>query len=364
MRTDWKGSYLDGRTAARQPVTIRLMREGLEVSTEVGGTRFWPYRELRQTQGAYAGEEVRLEWGGELPETLLIPDAAFLQSLHEAAPHVGLRFHDPRRRSARLRWTIVAAGGVLGATVAIYLWGIPLLASLVTPHVPVAWEEALGRSAVSYLAPSGRRCGDPALGAAMDAIVARLLAAGPPSPSPMRVYVVTRPGVTARAAPGGHVVIFHGLLERTGTAEELAGVMAHELQHILRRHTTRAVIQDVGTGLLLMALTGDVTGPLAYGLEAARALGDLRYSRRNEEEADAEGMKMLLAARVDPAGLIAFFEKMQKEEGGQPKALTYLSSHPMPAERVARLKALAALAKGLSEPVLPDEDWPALTKRC
>ena len=139
MRTDWQGSYLDGRAALRQPATIRLMHEGLEITTAAGGTRLWPYREVRQTQGSYAGEEVRLERGGELPETLLVPDAAFLQSLHEASPHVGVRFHDPRRRSARLRWTIVAAGGVLAATVALYLWGIPLLAALVTPHVPVAW---------------------------------------------------------------------------------------------------------------------------------------------------------------------------------------------------------------------------------
>lgn len=364
MRTDWPGSYLDGRAAARQPATVRLMREGLEITTAAGGTRFWPYRELRQTQGAYAGEEVRLERGGELPEAVLIPDAAFLESLHEAAPHVGPRFHDPRRRAARLRWTIVAAGGVLAATVAIYLWGIPVLAALVTPRVPVAWEESVGRSAVSVLAPPERRCGDPALSAAMDAIVARLLAAGLPSPYTMRVYVVNRPVVNALAAPGGHVVIFHGLLEQTGTPEELAGVMAHELQHILRRHTTRAVIQDVGTGLLLMALTGDMTGPLAYGLQTARALGNLRYSRRAEEEADVEGMKMLLAARVDPAGMIAFFETIQKEEGAQPKALAYLSSHPMPAERVTRLRSLAATGTGAFEPLLPGSDWPALTKRC
>jgi predicted Zn-dependent protease len=258
----------------------------------------------------------------------------------------------------------VAAGGVLAVTVAIYLWGIPLLAALVTPHVPVAWEEALGRSAVSYLAPPERRCGDPALGAAMDAIVARLLAAGPPSPYTMRVYVVNRPVVNALAVPGGHVVIFHGLLERTSTPEELAGVMAHELQHILRRHTTRAVIQDMGTGLLLMALTGDVTGPLAYGLETARALGELRYSRRAEEEADVEGMKMLLAARVAPAGMITFFGKIQKEEGAQPKALTYLSSHPLPAERIARLTALAEAWSGAPEPLLPTADWPTLIKRC
>ncbi|HJR49800.1 MAG TPA: M48 family metallopeptidase, partial [Gemmatimonadales bacterium] len=162
----------------------------------------------------------------------------------------------------------------------------------------------------------------------------------------------------------GHVVIFRGLLERTRSPEELTGVMAHELQHVLLRHATRAVIQDVGTGLLLMALTGDVTGPLAYGLQTARALGELRYSRRAEEEADTEGTRMLLAARVDPAVLIALFEAIQGEEGSQPKLLTYLSSHPMPAERIARLRALAATAPVPPEPLLPAEDWPALARRC
>ncbi|MGH7399429.1 MAG: M48 family metallopeptidase [Candidatus Rokuibacteriota bacterium] len=364
MRSDWSGTYLDGRTPARQPATIRLMREGLEITTATAGTRFWPYRELRQTQGHYTGEEVRLERGGELPETLLIPDAAFLQSLHEAAPDVGLRFHDPRRRAARLKWTILAAGGVLAATVTIYLWGIPALAALATPHVPVAWEESVGRSAVAFLAPPEGRCGDAALGAAMDGIVGRLIAAGPPSPYTMRVYVVNRPVVNALAAPGGHVVIFRGLLERTRTPEELAGVMAHELQHILRRHTTRAVIQDVGTGLLLMALIGDVTGPLAYGLQTARALGDLRYSRRAEEEADREGLRMMMAARLDPEGMIAFFENIQEEEGARPDILTYLSSHPMPVERIARLRAMSATWPGPAEPLLPHQDWSALTKRC
>src|SRR5258705_11850921 len=99
----------------------------------------------------------------------------------------------------------------------------------------------------------------------MDAIVARLLAAGPPSPYTMRVYVVNRPVVNALAAPGGHVVIFHGLLERTSTPEELAGVVAHELPHTPRPHTTRPGIQDVGTGLLRMGRTGDATGPLPPG---------------------------------------------------------------------------------------------------
>ncbi|HEY7868709.1 MAG TPA: hypothetical protein VIF59_05750, partial [Methylomirabilota bacterium] len=212
MRTDWAATYLDGKTAARQPASVRLMREGLEITPASGATRVWPYHEVRQTQGFYAGEPVRLERGGDLPETLLIADAAFLEALHETAAHAGARFHDPRRRGARLRWTVAAAAGVLAATAAIYLWGIPALVALVTPRVPVAWEESLGRSAVSVLAPPEQRCGDPAVAEAMDRIVRRLLGAEPSSPYTMRVYVVDRPILNAVAAPGGYVVIFRGLL--------------------------------------------------------------------------------------------------------------------------------------------------------
>ena len=364
MRTDWQGIYLDGQTAARHAATVRLMREALEISPAGGAPRLWLYRELRQTQGFYAGQEVRIERGGDLPETLLIPDSAFLESLHEVAPGLRLRFHDPRRRRARVRWTIAAAAGVLAVTAAIYLWGIPALAALVAPRVPVAWEESVGRSAIAYMAPPDRRCADPRLGAALNEIVRRLTASAPPSPYTLQVYVVNRAVVNAHALPGGNVVIFKGLLERTRTPEELAGVVAHELQHVLRRHTTRAVIQDASTGLLLMALTGDVTGPLAYGLQTARTLGELRYSRRAEDEADTEGMKMLLAARVDPAGMIDFFDTIGREEGRQAKALTYFSTHPLAADRIARLKAMAAAWKGTPEPLLPGEDWAALAKRC
>ena len=289
MRTDWQGIYLDGQTAARHAATVRLMREALEITPAGGAPRLWLYRELRQTQGFYAGEEVRIERGGDLPETLLIPDSAFLESLHEVAPGLRLRFHDPRRRRARVRWTIAAAAGVLAVTAAIYLWGIPRAGRPRRAARAGGLGGERGPVGDRLHGPAGPPLRRPAPGAALDEIVRRLTASAPPSPYTLRVYVVNRAVVNAHALPGGNVVIFKGLLERTRTPEELAGVVAHELQHVLRRHTTRAVIQDASTGLLLMALTGDVTGPLAYGLQTARTLGELRYSRRAEDEADTRG---------------------------------------------------------------------------
>lgn len=84
----------------------------------------------------------------------------------------------------------------------------------------------------------------------------------------------------------------------------------------------------------------------AFGLESARMLGVMHYSRQNEEEADREGMRMLLDAGIDPAGMIAFFEMIQKEGVEMPASLKYLSTHPLTGERIERLKALAAEAQG------------------
>ena len=365
-RSAWDGFYLDGRTAARRRVSIRPMRTGLEISTEAGATLWWPYPEVRQTQGFYAGEQVRLERGGELPETVLVDDASFLGALREVAPELGRRFHDPARRRVRVQLTLLAALAVVGATAGLYLWGIPALAAILAARVPVTWEERLGAAIVGELAPTGKRCADPARQRAIDAIAQALTATLASPPYTFRVLVVDARPINAFAAPGGYVVVYRGLLERTERPEELAGVLAHEFQHVLHRHVTRALFQDASTGLLLTALTGDVTGALAFGLEAARTLGKLRYSRAAEEEADADGMQMLLAAGIDPSGMVAFFELLRKEAPSLPGALEYLSTHPTTERRIERLQALAAAAEPPrpARPLLPDREWADVKRIC
>ncbi|HKB06888.1 MAG TPA: M48 family metalloprotease, partial [Candidatus Polarisedimenticolia bacterium] len=116
--------------------------------------------------------------------------------------------------------------------------------------------------------------------------------------------------------------------------------------------------------LLLVAISGDITGAMAYGIESARVLGTLRYSRHIESEADTEGLKMLLAADVDPQGMIAFFESMRAMERGTPSAARYLTSHPLAEERVETLRRLAASQSRPFRPLLPGVDWADLRKVC
>jgi predicted Zn-dependent protease len=144
----------------------------------------------------------------------------------------------------------------------------------------------------------------------------------------------------------------------------LAGVLAHEVQHVLKRHTTRAIIQHASTGLLVAAIAGDVTGAVTFALEGARVVAALGYSRRAEEEADVDGLRMLMEAGIDPAGMVAFFERVLGRESGPEGGWQYLSTHPATRGRVERLKGLVANGVPPTRPLLGAHDWAQVKRIC
>ncbi|MGB4893316.1 MAG: M48 family metallopeptidase, partial [Nitrospira sp.] len=228
MPTSRSAHYLDGRTATRHGVTLTVAPATLHIVMPDGSTKQWPYDEIRQTQGTYQGEPVRLEFGPEPAEAIVISTAALLDDIHEAAPALARHFHNPARRNARIGWTLCAAVGVVLMVVGLYRWGIPGIASAATPYIPVAWEESLGRQVVAHLAPETQQCRDPERLRKLDHIVQTLAATHPASPYRITLSVVDAPTVNAFAAPGGRLVILRGLLEQTASPEQLAGVLAHE----------------------------------------------------------------------------------------------------------------------------------------
>src|SRR6266403_1936285 len=310
---DWEAAYLDGRTAARRRAGVHITRTGLDVTLPETGTRFfWPFREIRQTQGTYAGEQVRLERGGELAEALLIGDLGFLSAARAVSPEA-THFHDPARRRFRVGLTFGALVAAVALAVGIYYIGIPAFAAVAAARVPVSWEDKLGSAIVEHFAPPAQRCDDPARRARIDGIVAALTAKARPQPYTFRVTVVNSSIVNAVAAPVGHV-----------------------------------------------------SGVVAYGLEGARTLGDLQMSRAAESEADHDGMRLLQEAGIDTQGMITFFEKLSSHERGRGNdSLTrYLRTHPTTAERISTLRALAATTPKPERRLLPDDDWNDIRRVC
>ena len=364
MPRNWNGFYLDGLSATRHPITVHITETALHFLRPDGQQVSWPYRKIRQTQGAYEGEEVRLEYGAPLAQTIIVQNAEFLADLHKAASTTFSHLHDPRLRGRRLQWTILASLALVVIVAGIYVWGVPVTANWLAPHVPLSWERQLGESALRHLAPLNRRCTNPDRLAAIDRILGQLTAAVPDSPYHMQVTVVDNPIVNAFALPGGHVVLLRGLLEATETPEQLAGILAHEVQHIYQQHSIRAILEQSSTSLLIAAVTGDVTGALAFGIESARMLGVLRYSRLHEDEADRQGLDLLKRVGVDPSEMIAFYRTLATTHPSEGETFSYLSTHPRTEERIAELIRLAGPPPPRPVSLLPGVNWQDIRSMC
>ncbi len=357
----WPGHYYDGRSSARQSVTATLSDRGVTIQRQDGTTLLWPYGDIRQTQGEHAGEPLRFERGSPLSEALVVDEPSFLPAFRPFVEGRYRHFRFPvpvNRRVSLLGAAFLASIAAVGAIV---LWGIPALADLVTPLVPISWEVALGEAALGQMVTDDQRCTNPALKKQLDLLMARLV---DPSKTPydLHLTVVDSTVFNAYALPGGEIVIFRPLLQATKNPEELAGVLAHEAQHILLRHTTKSLLRDLSLAALIGAAFGDVTGIGALAIQAARTFSTLSYSRDMEEQADLEGVRLLQQARFNPAGMIHFFETLKSQEG--PVEIPgYLSTHPQTDARIAKLRTLLRQAPD-APPAVPDEEWRKTTALC
>lgn len=181
------------------------------------------------------------------------------------------------------------------------------------------------------------------------------LAQARPSPYRYRFFLADDLSINAFAMPAGFVVVHRGLIEKAASAEEVAGVLAHEIEHAEQRHALRALAQELGFAAIWIAVTGDVGGGIAG--EWLKGLTGMQFSRTQEAAADAGGYQRLLAAKIDPHGMASFFETLSKQRGELPGALSLLSTHPDSAERATAIRAQLPTAP--SFPPLP-YDWEAI----
>lgn len=359
----WSGFHYDGQTAHREPVTIGITSDGLHLTRQDGASFTWRFDEIRRVPPLHRGERLRLERGGELAESVVLSEDGLLEAVRAVSPEAARRMGRRAVLDESARDTIAKIGLGVAALAALYVWGLPALASFVAPRVPVSWEDRLGRGVVDRMVPPSRRCVDPARQAALEGILARLLATAPESPYRFTLIVADDSVINAFAAPGGYVVVNLGLLRATETPEELAGVLAHEVQHVLRRHSTRAIVREIPLRIAVATMFGgDAIGELAG--RAAGTLAATRYQRGDELEADREGLRMLQAAQVDAGGMVDFFGTLAAQGREAPRLATYLSSHPQTADRIAALEGLVANARYTPIPLVPDYPWETMGQSC
>jgi predicted Zn-dependent protease len=356
--TRYAATYFDGKTPRRHEIELVVTPNGLRLVFPDGRTELWPYAELRQTQGHYTGEELRFE--RELA-AMVVSDRAVLAAMHELAPA-----SDRRVKPLIGGWRMVraAVGAVIGLAIGgwgLYSYGLPALAAATASAVPVSWEVGMGDSALDEVVPPAERCTDAKRVAAVEAVVARLrtgLPAG--SPYTYKVTIAKSAEFNAYALPGGRLIVNQGLLAKMGSAEELAGILAHEMQHVERRHSTKAICEEMSTKVLIAGLVGNRDG-FGMALNAAKALGELGHSRQAEAEADKHGMALMVAAQLDPRAMVRAYHHLKDEDIAIP---TFLSTHPDTDARIEALTAMEREAHASSRPLPLPMSWAHLKQGC
>jgi predicted Zn-dependent protease len=171
------------------------------------------------------------------------------------------------------------------------------------------------------------------------------------------VRVMDSPEVNAFCLPGGKIVVYTGLLRKAKTAEQVAGVLSHEMAHAIKRHGLQSVTESLGIIVAIELMIGDVGGLVALGVELGKSAALTGYSREAETEADLVGVRMLHAAAIDPLELSSFFEMLKDEGDDTPDAIAWLSTHPQHAVRIATIRGeLANLEAQQYRPLAIDWD--------
>lgn len=158
----------------------------------------------------------------------------------------------------------------------------------------------------------------------------------PKTPFPVEFYVIDDPTLNAFAIPGGTIYVHTGLIEASDDEAELASVIAHEMGHVVRRHSARQVSRDTGLKMFEQILLGNDNGQATQLLSGLVKQGVMfNYSRDDEREADAIGVGTLYRAGYDPMAMHTFFQKLQ-DQGESPSGpvSNFFASHPPTSERM------------------------------
>lgn len=332
----------DGQTALRHRVELHWSEAGVELLDEGGQPKSLRFDELhlverREAQLVYCRREVA-GW------RLLIPTDApadLLERLQRGSIYGG--WID--------RIGLGRASAVLATASALIVAAVLTAPGWLGPLIPVSWERQIGSVLVGDL--QAHACSTPESDAALAALIQKV----GDQAGPIKVQIVKIDMVNAVALPGGRVLLFDKLVRTAQSPDEIAGVVAHELGHVRKRHVMQALLRQFGLSILLSGSKSDLGGTVG-------ALASMGYSRAAEREADNFSRERLAAANISPAATGEFFGRLRKLDptAGQ-KQLSYFSSHPDTAEREAQFKA--AVKPGMIyRPALTATQFAALRNAC
>jgi len=232
---------------------------------------------------------------------------------------------------------LIAFAGIVLASVYLLQYGIPMLAKYTAKVIPASVEYQLGQQTLDTLDQKQLGYFNPsrlplARKQAITAALSDLCKKTQNCPNYQLNFRKSETiGANAFALPGGFMVITDELVDLSDNNDEIVAVLAHELGHVKKRHALRQALQGTISGLVIIAITGDVSS-IAAGLPAIML--NLRYTRELEIEADNYSLASLKTACIPTKAFATILLRLEKSHAGVGAAPEIISSHPETKKRI------------------------------
>lgn len=355
MSSDSHPQYLDGVSSKKNIVQISLTDQSLVIQTEGATLAVWNY-------GHISVKEDWVDQTGAILGYQDTPDAALIIRQKSEFDQITQKL--PRRNRASF---LIPSGYrylflFLLASVAVVMFALPLfgqLASMMSYLIPQSVERSFGELIISDMGREYKPCEDKQVLASLEKITDRLLKVADTEYKEVDIRLFHSDTANAFSVPGQKIAILSAFLHEAESENEVAGVLAHEIGHMVKRDSLEAFVQ--AQGLNMMAIMIGSSGSYGGVAELASYMQAMNYSRKKEFMADEFAVALLDKANYSSKGLSSFLGRiMEKDE--RELSLELLSTHPDTVERIDRINR----AKGHknSQLSLTQEEFKYLQKAC
>lgn len=336
-----RGIWFDGEVAIGRAVTIEPNAPNLIIHVEHGGSQAIDSSELVKVDSGLGKMKFghrRVEgWRLVLVEPYAPAVMGLLPAKRGTVGHV----------VGRKKLGVLAA---LSLSITLIVGMVVFTPQLLAEHMPLSWERRIGSA--FNLPLNSMRCTDRGAQAALEHIIDRI------DPSARRdgftIEIVDLDEANAAALPGGRMIVLNGLFDDIDNPNAIAGIVAHEIAHVRRRHVAAGMIRELGLGTIITLAGGGAVANNAGGLLS------MSFTREAEAEADGDAIAMLRNAGIDPRPTAAAFEKFRRQEGDWPE---WMGDHPSSGRR-AKLFAASYRPSAAYRPVLDAAQAKAMLSAC
>jgi len=332
----FQARYYDGRTSAAREVEVELYADGRIVVSAAQELQNARVREVRISERI-----------GNTPRRIYFADGATCETdqndrLDQWLAHLGAHSREHRVFQLERRWQVAILALLITAagTFAFMRFGLPVTADYAARVLPRSVDTALGEGGMQamdqiFFAPSQLPAQRQAELQAMFARMVRELEAD----NRLRLELRNSSrviGANAFALPSGIVVMTDQLVELSREDGELESVLAHEIGHVVHRHSLRMLLQSSASALLMFTLLGDVNSISTLAASVPTVLVHAKFSRDFEREADDYSYQWLQHRGIPSHRFGDLLRRIEAAEGAEhqdSQALSYFSSHPQTEER-------------------------------